>query len=125
MYDRRPSTGLQGWIDGPNAANAGLGPTVDRRSLDCYAPRAEPVPGPSTIARRSTLMKRPFKQYEMEGFFDEMFDGQQAVRPHYRKLVDRFTQLLGAELAQRQLMAELAFLNQGITFTVYNDNQGT
>ena len=71
------------------------------------------------------LMKRPFKQYELDGFFDEMFDSQQGVRPHYRKLVDRFAQLLSAEMAQRQQMAELAFLNQGITFTVYNDNQGT
>lgn len=70
-------------------------------------------------------MKRPFHHYQIDGFFDEVFETEQQVRPHYRKVVERFGQLLGVELEQRRQMAELAFVNQGITFTVYSDNQGT
>ena len=29
------------------------------------------------------------------------------------------------ELDRKQMLASQTFLNQGITFTVYNDNQGT
>lgn len=70
-------------------------------------------------------MNTPFSKYQLDGFFDEMFDKRQSVRPHYRKLMRRFSQLTQAELEQRRQMADLSFLNQGITFTVYNDVQGT
>jgi len=66
-----------------------------------------------------------FSSYQLDGFFDEMFSSNSGVRPHYRRLLKRFEQLSSAEMDQRRLMADSSFLNQGITFTVYNDNRGT
>ncbi|MDX2226318.1 MAG: circularly permuted type 2 ATP-grasp protein [Verrucomicrobiae bacterium] len=70
-------------------------------------------------------MKISFDQYDCSGFFDEMCDSKGAPRPHYRKLIKRFQQLTRVEFEQRRQMADTAFLQQGITFTVYNDSQGT
>ncbi len=70
-------------------------------------------------------MKVSFANYELDGFFDEMFGADRSTRPHYRKLVKRFAQLTDADLDERRQMADRCFLNQGITFTVYSDNQGT
>lgn len=54
-----------------------------------------------------------------------MFDAEGRVRPHYRRLVERFSALNPEEFAQRQQAVELSFLRQGITFTVYGDEKGT
>ena len=66
-----------------------------------------------------------FKDYEPGAFFDEMFEADGTVRPHYRKLLERFTDLDLAEFRKKQDAVDLSFLRQGITFTVYGDNQGT
>jgi len=66
--------------------------------------------------------------YETDsGFFDEMFtDGTAAgVRPHYRRLADRLGNLPVTEFDQRRAAVDSAFLRRGVTFTVYNDAQGT
>jgi uncharacterized circularly permuted ATP-grasp superfamily protein len=75
--------------------------------------------------KQPPLSKNPFAKYRLDQFFDEMFDANLKVRPHYDKLLRRFSQLAGDELEQRRLMADLSFLTQGITFTVYNDTKGT
>jgi uncharacterized circularly permuted ATP-grasp superfamily protein len=66
-------------------------------------------------------------RYETEHFFDEMFaaGGPTAVRPHYRRLAERLESLPGAEFDQRRAAVDAAFLRRGVTFTVYNDSQGT
>lgn len=69
--------------------------------------------------------KADFKKYELDGFYDEMFSAPGEVRPHYRKLLERLKGMSAQELDQRRQMADLIFLNQGITFTVYGDTQGT
>jgi len=69
--------------------------------------------------------KLSFDGYSTEGFFDEMFDASGRPRPHYRKLLKRFEHLTPAHFEERRQMADLIFLHQGITFTVYSDNQGT
>ena len=68
-----------------------------------------------------------FEKYQTEDFFDEMFsaDGARNVRPHYRKLYERFQTLTLEEFEQKRQSVDLAFLRQGITFTVYNDDEGT
>lgn len=65
-----------------------------------------------------------FADYHTQGVYDEMFlpDGQ--PRPHYRALHDRLAQLTPDEMAQHRRDADLAFLNQGVTFTVYNSDEG-
>ena len=65
--------------------------------------------------------------YDSDRFFDEMFADRSGteVRPHYRRLVDRLGRLPVAEFDQRRAAVDLAFLRRGVTFTVYNDSQGT
>ena len=66
-----------------------------------------------------------FSGYEVGDFFDEMFSAPGEVRPHYRSTLKRFDELSAAEIEKKYRLATQTFLNQGITFTVYSDNQGT
>ncbi len=70
-------------------------------------------------------MSDSFRGYDVGDFYDEMFAAPGSPRPHYRNLLRRFEELTDAELARKHRLASQTFLNQGITFTVYNDNQGT
>ncbi len=65
------------------------------------------------------------RRYALDGFFDEMFAAPDRVHPHYEQLRERFERLTVAELERRRQMADASFRNQGITFTVYNDDRGT
>lgn len=67
----------------------------------------------------------PFTRYQIEGAYDEMFDADSTPRPHYQSLFQRLLELPPSELRQRQQAADLSFLNQGITFTVYGNDEGT
>jgi uncharacterized circularly permuted ATP-grasp superfamily protein len=65
--------------------------------------------------------------YDSGAFFDEMFasrDGAE-VRPHYRRLAERLGRLELDEFERRRAAVDSAFLRRGVTFTVYNDSQGT
>ncbi len=64
-------------------------------------------------------------EYAVDGFFDEMFDHDGNVRPHYRRLYERFRQMSPEQFEQKRSSVDLSFLRQGITFTVYNDDAGT
>lgn len=63
--------------------------------------------------------------YQTDGFFDEMFFPDGGVRPHYKRLFERFQDLGEEEFEQKRLAVDASFLRQGITFTVYNDDEGT
>jgi uncharacterized circularly permuted ATP-grasp superfamily protein len=63
--------------------------------------------------------------YQPDNFFDEMFASEGQVRPHYASLFQRFQNLDREEFDQRRTAVDAAFLRQGITFTVYSDQQGT
>ncbi|MFZ4506395.1 MAG: circularly permuted type 2 ATP-grasp protein [Fimbriimonas sp.] len=65
-----------------------------------------------------------FSGYDEGGFFDELFERGEP-RPHYRRLVESLNQLTVEEFRARTAMAELTLVNQGITFTVYGDEEGT
>ena len=67
----------------------------------------------------------PFAGYRQDGFFDEMVGEDGAIRPHYQRLAGRLREFSRSELAERQRMADKFFRNQGVTFTVYNDQEGT
>ncbi|WP_019587797.1 circularly permuted type 2 ATP-grasp protein [Deinococcus apachensis] len=58
-------------------------------------------------------------------FFDEMFTPDGAVRPHYQGVQGYIDRQGVAEFQRRHRLLDLAFRNQGITFTVYGDAQGT
>jgi uncharacterized circularly permuted ATP-grasp superfamily protein len=66
-----------------------------------------------------------FRGYQTGTFFDEMFAGEGELRPHYAPLHEELANMLPAEFEERRRLADSAFLLQGITFTVYNDGQGT
>ena len=57
--------------------------------------------------------------------YDETFDTDMLARPQYRSLIDRLMRFSVDELAKRQATSDMTFLNQGITFTVYDDDRGT
>lgn len=66
-----------------------------------------------------------FAGYEVGGFFDEMFSGPGTARPHYVRLLNRFADMEREEFERKRELAASTFLRQGVTFTVYNDDQGT
>src|SRR5690242_4793508 len=67
----------------------------------------------------------PYEHYVLGQAFDEMFAQDGRVHPHYASLDGRLTTLPAEELLRRQQACEQTFLHQGITFTVYSDNQAT
>jgi uncharacterized circularly permuted ATP-grasp superfamily protein len=67
----------------------------------------------------------PFHEYQLDAAYDEMVDAGGNVRPHYERLYQGILNLEADELRHRQQMAELSFLHQGITFTVYGREEGT
>ena len=54
-----------------------------------------------------------------------MFESASRPRAHCHALVEALRASSQSEMGQRQLEADKAFLTQGITFTVYGDNEGT
>lgn len=66
-----------------------------------------------------------FESYNVKPFFDEMFTAQGTAKPHYRKFYEKLQQFSEEELKEKHETAQLSFLRQGITFTVYNNNVGT
>ena len=66
-----------------------------------------------------------FAKYDTGEFYDEMFDARGQARPHYQRLLHRFTELKKDEFHRKRELAALTLLRQGVTFTVYSDAQGT
>jgi len=66
-----------------------------------------------------------FGDYPLDQAFDEMRERNGDVRAHYRALVETLVNLPQDELQRCKQSAELSFLTQGITFTVYGREEGT
>jgi uncharacterized circularly permuted ATP-grasp superfamily protein len=60
----------------------------------------------------------------LPGTYDEMFDGA-AARPPFQRVAQLLAKLPADELARAQQLAEVALLQQGVTFSVYGDARGT
>jgi len=67
----------------------------------------------------------PFRNYQFGGAYDEMFETPGRPRAHYQALFRTLLELPPDQLRKSQQAADLSFLHQGITFTVYNDDRGT
>ena len=65
-----------------------------------------------------------FKDYQVDGFFDERVTENGKPRPAARLLVRDIESLPPGELHVRQQAAERALMEAGITFNVYSDSQG-
>lgn len=63
--------------------------------------------------------------YLLDHAYDEMFAAPGELHSHYELLLDHFSSLSAEELQRRKQAADLSFLNQGITFTVYGRQEGT
>jgi uncharacterized circularly permuted ATP-grasp superfamily protein len=93
----------------------GLAHTEDFGGPDHHLPSRVCVPGRDA----------PYEHYALGKPYDEMFARDGTVHPHYAALDGRLSTLPPGELLRRQQACELSFLHQGITFTVYSDNQAT
>jgi uncharacterized circularly permuted ATP-grasp superfamily protein len=67
----------------------------------------------------------PFVNYQIDLAYDEMFDSPSTPREHYQALHHTLLKLPPEELRRSQQAADLAFLHEGITFTVYGGKEGT
>jgi uncharacterized circularly permuted ATP-grasp superfamily protein len=77
-----------------------------------------------------TLLRGEFdnpmlREYFLDDAFDEMFGADGAIRPQYEALLKVLTSLPREELKRRKHSADVSFLMQGITFTVYGREEGT
>jgi len=73
------------------------------------------------VSRTASL----FEGYDPGEFYDEMFSARGVPRPHYAKMFHWLAAMVPAQFEERRQLADLSFLMQGITFTVYSDGQGT
>lgn len=74
----------------------------------------------------TTLTPPLFEQYELDTtHYDELFSDGMTPRSHYSPLYERLMDISAEELQQRKQAADLSFLHQGITFTVYGAEEGT
>ena len=88
-----------------------------KRAQTAEAELAFPIPADARA--------QPFEGYALGAPYDEMFDRDGRQRPQYQILHERLQELGPDELLQRQQRADLSFLNQGITFTVYGQQEST
>lgn len=83
-------------------------------------------PRPVIVSNRARPgVDRPFADYGLGAAHDEMFLPDGTPRPHAAALYQALTTLPGDELARRQQACEQSFLHQGITFTVYGNEEAT
>ena len=66
-----------------------------------------------------------FQNYFTDAAFDEMLDRNGNPHHHYEPLVKVLQESTSEEFVRRKQAADLSFINQGITFTVYGHEDGT
>ena len=77
---------------------------------------------PTPIRTHASLA---FVNYQMDNAYDEMFTSLGVPHEHYRALQQTLLGLAPEELRKIQQAADLTFLHEGITFTVYGSKEGT
>jgi len=66
-----------------------------------------------------------FGDYPLDHAFDEMREPGGEIREYYCALAETLAKLPHDELQRRKQSADISFLTQGITFTVYGGDEGT
>src|ERR1700722_14167892 len=77
------------------------------------------------VATAPTMHPGLFDDYDPGLFYDEMFAAPGNPRPHYKALFQKLGSMALPQFEERRKLADLSFLLQGITFTVYSDGRGT
>ena len=90
----------------------------------------EPAKGerarPTIVVNRARPgVDKPFADYALGTPWDEMFSADGSPRVHAAALYEALTTLPAEELVRRQQACEQSFLHQGITFTVYGQEEAT
>lgn len=70
-------------------------------------------------------MRIDLSNYDPGRFYDETLAAKNRARSYSKELIKLFRKMDEEELAARQLAAELAIKEMGISFTVYNEKDGT
>ncbi|WP_168122933.1 circularly permuted type 2 ATP-grasp protein [Paenibacillus sp. HB172176] len=71
----------------------------------------------------STAKQSQSPFYDSQSFYDEMFDKDSSVRPHYSQVHRLFDRMKPAELGMRQQAINQRMMEEGITFTLYDGAQ--
>jgi uncharacterized circularly permuted ATP-grasp superfamily protein len=79
----------------------------------------------STVRPLGHVENPALTEYFLDHAFDEMFFGNGEIRPQYQELLEALTTIPRDELQRRKRSADVSFLTQGITFTVYGREEGT
>ncbi|MCB1189174.1 MAG: circularly permuted type 2 ATP-grasp protein [Leptospiraceae bacterium] len=69
-------------------------------------------------------MNITFSYPEKQPSYDEMFESFLKPREHYREIFDQLSTFEALEFKEKENLSKLVSINQGITFTVYNDGKG-
>jgi uncharacterized circularly permuted ATP-grasp superfamily protein len=95
--------------------------------VDATARKATVTPMHPSSANpaKSVDFPPPFQHYELDTAYDEMFAAPGEPRDHYAQIYGKILGFSADELARRQRAADLSFLHQGVTFTVYGREEGT
>src|ERR1700735_5657210 len=80
---------------------------------------------PAASAAKPIDHERLFRDYLLDGAFDEMRTPDGGIRPEYQALVETLACLPHEALLRRRQSSDLSFLTQVITFTVYGRDEGT
>ncbi len=79
-----------------------------------------------STARPTGHLENPaLAEYFLDHAYDEMFAEHGEIRPQYQELLEALTSIPKDELQRRKRSADVSFLTQGITFTVYGKEEGT
>jgi uncharacterized circularly permuted ATP-grasp superfamily protein len=78
-----------------------------------------------SVGREHLSHTPALNDYLLDGAYDEMFTAEGETRRHYEALLGYLSQQPPEEIRRRKHSADLAFLHQGITFTVYGRQEGT
>src|ERR1700726_1892723 len=76
-------------------------------------------------ARSRAMIPSLFAGYDLGNFYDEMFSRPGEPRRADAKVFERLASISSEQFDERRKLADLSFLLQGITFTVYSDGRGT
>ena len=70
------------------------------------------------------MAKVNFSEYQIKGFYDEMFDDNRTVRPSYDLFKKSLEKVSWNKLNNLQNSTDRTQLSLGMTFNVYSDNEG-
>jgi len=78
-----------------------------------------------SAAPQEVFARALFEGYDPGSYYDEMFCAPGRPRPYCARMFQKLAAMAPAQFEERRQLADLAFLMQGITFTVYSDGRGT